>query len=68
MELGIPTDDRTTDVKGSVEYANNRGLLSVGYRGSWYNNAIPTVEFDNPMRVQDAVGGRTWADPPSGAR
>jgi MtrB/PioB family decaheme-associated outer membrane protein len=66
VELGVPTDDRTTDVKGAVEYANNRGLLSVGYRGSWYNNAIPTVEFDNPMRVQDAVGGSNVGGPAFG--
>ena len=57
VELGIPTDDRTTDIKGSVEFANTRGLLSLGYTGSWYNNSQPFVEFDNPMRAQDIVNG-----------
>ena len=57
VEFGVPTDDRTTDIKGSVEFANTRGLLSLGYTGSWYDNSIPMVEFDNPLRAQDISGG-----------
>ncbi len=57
VEFGVPTDDRTTDIRGSVEFANTRGLLSLGYTGSWYDNSIPLVEFDNPLRAQDISGG-----------
>jgi MtrB/PioB family decaheme-associated outer membrane protein len=57
VEFGVPTDDRTTDVKGSVEFANDRGLVSVGYNASWFSNHIPTVTFDNPLRVDDISGG-----------
>lgn len=60
VEFGVPTDDRTTDIKGGVEFANARGLLSLGYTGSWYNNSIPTVQFDNPMRAQDISGGPSF--------
>jgi MtrB/PioB family decaheme-associated outer membrane protein len=55
VEFGVPTDDRTTDVSGVVEYANAKGLLSFGYEGSWYDNKIPFIQFDNPMRAVDAV-------------
>ena len=41
VELGVPTDDRTTDIKGGLEYANDRGMLAVGYTGSWYDNTFP---------------------------
>jgi MtrB/PioB family decaheme-associated outer membrane protein len=57
IEMGVPTDDRTTDVKGSVEYANARGLVSLGYNASWYENHRPTVTFDNPLRADDISGG-----------
>jgi MtrB/PioB family decaheme-associated outer membrane protein len=57
VELGIPTDDRTTDVKGSIEFANARGLMNVGYNASWFSNHVPTVQFDNPLRAVDISAG-----------
>ncbi|HXW07598.1 MAG TPA: MtrB/PioB family outer membrane beta-barrel protein [Vicinamibacterales bacterium] len=57
MEMAAPLDDRTTDFEGKVEYANRKGLLAVGYNGSWYNNSIATIRFDNPLRAVDAVNG-----------
>ena len=57
VELGVPTDDRTTDVKGGVEYANARGLLGLGYTASWFDNHRPTVQFDNPLRATDINNG-----------
>jgi MtrB/PioB family decaheme-associated outer membrane protein len=57
VELGVPTDDRTTDIGGMLEFANTRGLFSVGFTGSSYDNHIPTVRFDNPLRATDAASG-----------
>jgi MtrB/PioB family decaheme-associated outer membrane protein len=57
VELAVPTDDRTTDFSGSVEFANARGLLSVGYNGSVYDNSIPAVQFDNPLRAVSINNG-----------
>lgn len=57
VELGVPTDDRTTDVKGFLEFASDRGLLNIGYKASWFDNSIPTVTFDNPFRADDISGG-----------
>src|SRR5512145_1529721 len=57
LEMAVPLDGRMIDFEGKVEYANSRGLLSVGYNGSWYNNNIPTVRFDNPMRAFDIAAG-----------
>ena len=57
VEMGVPTDDRTTDVKGGVEFSNARGLVAVGYSASWYDNRRPTVQFDNPLRAVDISGG-----------
>ena len=57
VEFNTPTDDRTTDIKANMEFANERGLLNVGYIASWFNQHIPTVQFDNPLRVDDISGG-----------
>jgi MtrB/PioB family decaheme-associated outer membrane protein len=57
VELGVPMDDRTTDMKGSIEYADQRAFLSLGYNGSWYTNNIPFMRFDNPLRATDINGG-----------
>jgi len=61
VELGVPTSDRTANVGGMLEFANTRGLFTVGFTGSAYNNHIPVVEFDNPMRASDAVRRRPSA-------
>ena len=55
VELGAPTDDRTTNFKGALEFANARGLLSIGSSGSSYNNRIASVRFDNPLRATDSA-------------
>ena len=57
VEMGVPVDDRTTDIKGVLEFANAKGLFSVGYDGSWFDNNVPFVRFDNPLRATDIAGG-----------
>lgn len=57
QELGIPMDTRTTDVKAAVEFANRRAMASAGVTASWFDNRIPTVQFDNPLRLTDILGG-----------
>jgi MtrB/PioB family decaheme-associated outer membrane protein len=55
VEFGAPVDNRTTDLNGMLEFANARGLFSVGYTGSWFNNHVPNVRFDNPLRATDSA-------------
>jgi MtrB/PioB family decaheme-associated outer membrane protein len=57
VEFGVPLDDRTTDLNGVLEFANTKGLFSVGYTGSWYNQNVPLVRFDNPLRAVDISAG-----------
>ena len=57
VELNAPVEDRTTDLKGTLEFANDRGLVAFSYGASWYENNRPTVTFDNPMRATDISGG-----------
>ena len=57
VEFNAPMDDRTTDLKGGVEFANDRGLLALAIGASWFENNRPTVMFDNPMRSTDISAG-----------
>jgi MtrB/PioB family decaheme-associated outer membrane protein len=57
QELGIPMDTRTTDVQAAVEFANTRGMVSAGVNASWFDNQLPAVRFDNPLRSTDISAG-----------
>src|SRR5262245_484501 len=55
LDMPVPVDDRTTDLRTRLEWANQQGLFSVGYDASWYNQHNPAFTFDNPMRVSDSA-------------
>jgi hypothetical protein len=54
-ELAVPLDHRSTDVTMQVEWANQKRRFSAGYTGSWFDNQIPTITWDNPFSVRDAA-------------
>ena len=54
-DMGVPVDDRTTDVKGQGRVREQRGLLAVGYDRSCYNQNVPGVDLDNPLRLTDSA-------------
>jgi MtrB/PioB family decaheme-associated outer membrane protein len=55
IELVAPIDDRSTDIGANLEWSNRKGLLRVGYDGSWYNNDVETLVWDSPVRATDAA-------------
>src|SRR4051812_40941182 len=55
LDMPVPVDDRTTDLRTRLEWANQRGLLAVGYDASWYNQHNAAFTFDNPQRVSDSA-------------
>ncbi len=60
VELPVPVDYRTTDVRTSFEWANPRGMVRVGWDGSSFDNNIDAVVWDNPIRFgPDAAGAPT---------
>ncbi|MEZ5287219.1 MAG: MtrB/PioB family outer membrane beta-barrel protein [Vicinamibacterales bacterium] len=60
VEVAAPVDTRTSDFKTALEWANRRGLIRVGWDGSWYNNDVQTLIWDNPLRfAPDAAGNPT---------
>jgi MtrB/PioB family decaheme-associated outer membrane protein len=56
-EVALPLDQRAHDVTAGVEYANAKGMVRVGYDGSFFNNDIQTLTWDNPIRFTDFNNG-----------
>jgi MtrB/PioB family decaheme-associated outer membrane protein len=49
VEIPMPLDHRTTDLKTALEWTNAKGLLRVGWDGSTFENNIDSVVWDNPL-------------------
>jgi MtrB/PioB family decaheme-associated outer membrane protein len=62
VEVPGPIDHRTTDLAAGVEWANQRGMFRVGYDGSWFQNDIQTLIWDNPLRFTDITTGTANID------
>jgi MtrB/PioB family decaheme-associated outer membrane protein len=56
VELAAPIDRRNNDVNATAEWSNDRAMGRVAYDGSWFNNHIDRLIFDNPLRTTDAAG------------
>jgi MtrB/PioB family decaheme-associated outer membrane protein len=52
-ELPGPVDHSTTDVGAALEWSNSRGVVKVGWDGSWFRNDVSTLVWDNPIRATD---------------
>jgi MtrB/PioB family decaheme-associated outer membrane protein len=63
VELPQPLDQRTNDFSLGVSWANPGAMLRFGWDGSWFDNHVPTLVWDNPIRISDFSNG---APPPNG--
>ena len=54
IEVPLPIDHRTTEMGASLQWSNARGLIKLGYDGSFFRNNISTLTWDNPLRVSDS--------------
>ncbi len=52
-ELPMPIDNRTNDFSAGLEWANAQGMIRVGWDGSWFDNKIHEIVWDNPLRATD---------------
>ncbi|MBI4886293.1 MAG: MtrB/PioB family outer membrane beta-barrel protein [Acidobacteria bacterium] len=63
VELPQPLDQRTNDASLAATWANPRRMFRLGWDGSWFNNAIHSLTWDNPIRLTDFTNGLA---PPTG--
>ena len=59
--MPAPLDHRSTDVGSALEWANNRGMVRVGYDGSWFHNNVESIIVDNPLRFTDTTAATSQA-------
>jgi MtrB/PioB family decaheme-associated outer membrane protein len=61
IELPAPIDQRTNDISTAVEWSNRRGMARLAYDGSWFNNAVETLTWDNPLRFTDQTHASAYS-------
>ena len=62
-ELPLPLDNRTNDVSAGVEWSHQKGMVRLAWDGSFFDNRIDTLVWDNPIRATDFNNGLL---PPNG--
>ena len=55
VEVPLPYESRANDFTIGTEWTNTRNMLRVAYSGSWFENQAPTLVWDSPLRLDDAV-------------
>jgi hypothetical protein len=63
VEVPQPLDQRTNDLGVGASWAGERATVRIGWDGSWFNNSIHSLTFDNPIRLTDFNNGLA---PPNG--
>lgn len=56
-ELAAPIDHRNNELKAGTEWVNAKGMVRLDYWGSYFENNIQTLTWDNPIRATDFNNG-----------
>lgn len=52
-QVPLSLQQRTNDVNTTAEWSTRRGMVRVAYDGSWFNNDVEALVWDNPLRYTD---------------
>jgi MtrB/PioB family decaheme-associated outer membrane protein len=55
--LPAPIDQRNNELKLNTEWVNQKGMFRLDYWGSFFENNIQTLTWDNPIRATDFNNG-----------
>ena len=61
--LPAPIDQRNNELRLNTEWVNSRGMFRLDYWGSFFDNAVQSLTWDNPVRATDFNNGLV---PPNG--
>ena len=56
VEVALPYDSRTNDLSLGAEWTGARGMVRLGYDGSWFDNLDDTLVWDSPLRLDPIAG------------
>jgi MtrB/PioB family decaheme-associated outer membrane protein len=68
VEVPAPIDTRTTELASGIEWNGRRGMVRVGYNGSWFDNNVQTLLWDNPLKLTDATSSTFYSTGLGGSR
>lgn len=57
-EIPLPLENRTNDFSLGASWAGAKAMFRVGWDGSWFNNDIQSIRWDNPIRITDFNNGQ----------
>ena len=60
-EVPLTIDQRTHQLNTELEWSNPRGTARVGYDGSWFNNGVEALVWDNPLRFTDQTHASAYS-------
>ena len=60
-EVPLTVDHRTQQLTTELEWSNPRGSARVGYDGSWFNNGVEALVWDNPLRFTDRTHANAYS-------
>ena len=55
--LPAPIDQRNNELKLNTEWVNQKGMFRLDYWGSFFENDVQTLTWDNPIRATDFNNG-----------
>ena len=58
-QLPAPIDQRNNELKLNTEWVNQNGMFRLDYWGSFFENNVQTLTWDNPIRATDFNNGLT---------
>jgi MtrB/PioB family decaheme-associated outer membrane protein len=61
IQLAAPLAHRTNDLTTAAEWSNRRGMVRIAYDGSWFNNDVETLTWDNPLRATDQTHASAYS-------
>ena len=53
-EVPLAIDHRTNDANAGLEWTRQRGMFRLGWNGSWFDNSIKQLVWDNAFRATSA--------------
>lgn len=67
-ELPLTIDHRIHDLTTAAEWSNPRGMVRVGYDGSWFDNGVEALIWDNPLRFTDQTHASAYSSGDAASR
>jgi MtrB/PioB family decaheme-associated outer membrane protein len=52
-EVPMTLDNHTNDLSAGLEWTRPKGMFRIGWNGSWFDNNVTELVWDNPYRATD---------------